>query len=197
MGTDRHNPQGDHDATRLLARLADGDDSAADSLMPLVYGELRALAQHFFNLERMNHTLEPTALVHEAFIKLVEQDKGSYQNKAHFMAMAATAMRRILTDYARKHRAIKRGRDRQRVPLTNLALSDGTVDIDIVQLDDLLNTLATLDNRQHRIVELRFFSGLTVDQVSDYMDLSVSTVEREWRMARAWLSAELKRSEDS
>jgi RNA polymerase sigma factor (TIGR02999 family) len=183
----------DQNATEILAQAAGGDDSAAARLLPLVYDELRALAQSFFQLERPDHTLEPTALVHEAFMRLVDQTRVEWKSRAHFFAVAATAMRRILADHARRHRALKRGGDQKRVPLTNVPTPSGGSLIDLVDLDDALERLAALDQRQYRIVELRFFGGLTVEQVAGVLGVSKTTVENEWRMVRAWLSAELKK----
>lgn len=187
----------ENDATAILALVAEGDDSAAARLLPLVYGELRALAQNYFRLERKDHTLEPTALVHEAFVRLVDQTRTEWKSRAHFFAVAAIAMRRILADYAKRHRAQKRGGDHQRVPLTNLSTPSGHSEVDVVNLDDALNDLANLDPRQYRIVELRFFGGLTVEQVATFLGVSKSTVESEWRMARAWLRTEVRQADNS
>ncbi|UCE58734.1 MAG: sigma-70 family RNA polymerase sigma factor [Phycisphaerales bacterium] len=189
--SDRH----ELDATAILSELARGDESAAARLLPLVYQELRALAHSYFESERSDHTLEPTALVHEAFVRLVDQARVEWRNRAHFFAVAATAMRRILTDHARKHRAAKRGGNQQRVPLTNVPTPSGASLVDLVDLDDALERLSTLDERQYRIVELRFFGGLPVEQVAEFLEVSKTTVENDWRMARAWLSAELRKAD--
>jgi RNA polymerase sigma-70 factor (ECF subfamily) len=188
-----HNKE--EDVTAILAEAAEGDDSAAARLLPKVYDELRALAQSYFQLERPDHTLQPTALVHEAFVRLIDQTRVEWKSQAHFIAIAATAMRRILADHARQHRAIKRGGDRKRVPLTKLSTPSGDSMVDLIELDDVLTKLATLDERQSRIVELRFFGGLTVAQVADVLGISKTTVESEWRMVRAWLSAELRKAD--
>ena len=185
----------ERDATAILSQMAEGDGTAAARLLPLVYGELRALAQSYFQLERPDHTLEPTALVHEAFVRLVDQTRVKWKSRAHFFAVAATAMRRILADHARRHRAAKRGGDRKRVPLTNVPTPSGSRVVGIVDLDDALAQLENLDKRQYRIVELRFFGGLTVAQVAEVLSVSKTTVESEWRMVRAWLSAELRRGD--
>jgi RNA polymerase sigma factor (TIGR02999 family) len=185
------------DATAILARVADGDQSAVELLLPLVYEELRRLAQSYFRFERADHTLEPTALVHEAFLRLADQTRVNWKGRAHFCAVAATAMRRILADHARQHRAQKRGADRQRVPLTGIATPSGQSPADIVSLDEALDDLARLDPRQYQIVELRFFGGLTVEEVSTILDVSVSTAEADWRMARAWLKTRLRETDDS
>lgn len=188
-----HNKE--EDVTAILAEAAEGDDSAAARLLPKVYDELRALAQSYFQLERPDHTLQPTALVHEAFVRLIDQTRVEWKSQAHFIAIAATAMRRILADHARQHRAIKRGGDRKRVPLTKLSTPSGDNMVDLLELDDVLTKLASLDERQSRIVELRFFGGLTVEQVADILGISKTTVESEWRMVRAWLSAELRKAD--
>ena len=183
----------DKEATGILSQLTEGDASAAASLMPLVYGELRALAQSYFQLERPDHTLEPTGLVHEAFVRLIDQTRVKWRSRAHFFAVAATAMRRILADHARRHRAAKRGAGQKRVPLTTLPTPSGGSLVVLVDLDDVLERLASLDARQYKIVELRFFGGLTVAQVAEVLSVSKTTVESEWRMVRAWLSAELRK----
>jgi len=183
------------DATAILSELARGDESAAARLLPLVYQELRALAHSYFDAERPDHTLEPTALVHEAFVRLVGQTRVEWRSRAHFFAVAATAMRRVLTDHARKHRALKRGGDQERIPLTNVPTPSGASLVDLVDLDDALERLAALDERQYRIVELRFFGGLTVEQVAEVLEVSKTTVEGEWRMARAWLSTVLRKAD--
>lgn len=183
----------ERDATAILSQMAAGDGTAAARLLPLLYGELRALAQSYFQLERPDHTLEPTALVHEAYVRLIDQTRVKWKSRAHFFAVAATAMRRILADHARRHRAAKRGGDRKRVPLTNVPTPSGSSEVGIVDLDDALAQLENLDERQYRIVELRFFGGLTVAQVAEVLGVSKTTVESEWRMVRVWLSAELRR----
>jgi RNA polymerase sigma factor (TIGR02999 family) len=185
----------DKDATAILARVAAGDESAVAVLLPLVYEELRALARAYLGFERRDHTLEPTALVHEAFVRLADQTRVDWKGRAHFCAVAATAMRRILADYARQHRAQKRGGDRRRVPLTSIATPSDHSPADVVSLDEALDDLARLDPRQYRVVELRFFGGLTVEEVSTLLAVSVSTVEADWRMARAWLKTKLRETD--
>ena len=180
----------------MLSALRDGDGDAANQLLPLVYDRLRALAGSYFRLERPNHTLEPTALVHEAYVRLVDQSGVEWENRAHFCAIAATAMRRILIDHARSRRAAKRGGgDRHAVTLDAAVSPLADQSVDAIALDEVLEKLESLDPRQYRIVELRFFGGLTVEEVADFLDVSRSTVEAEWRMARAWLSAELGRAD--
>jgi RNA polymerase sigma-70 factor, ECF subfamily len=189
----------DHEATLLLEALAGGDESAAARLLPILYAELRALAGAYFRGQPVNHTLQPTALVHDAYLRLVNQPPGQWNNRAHFMAVAATAMRQILTDHARRKKSDKRGGDWQRVGL-DVALAretggeGGDADLDLVALDEAMSKLEAHDPRKHRIVELRFFGGLTVDEVAVVTGVSKTTVESDWRAARAWLGVELRRT---
>ncbi len=178
------------DATRLLHAVTRGDPGAVEQLLPLVYDELRALAARRLRAERPDHTLQPTALVHEAFLRLVHQEGQEWGGRAHFFAVAATAMRRILTDHARRRATAKRGGEWKRVDLAhaNVGQSD---ELDVLVLDDLLNKLAALDARKARVVELRFFSGLAVEEIADVLGVSKTTVESEWRATRAWLSCQL------
>ncbi|MCG8408043.1 MAG: ECF-type sigma factor [Phycisphaerales bacterium] len=180
------------DATMLLARVNDGDTAAAEELLPIVYEQLRAMAGSYFKAQPSGHTLQPTALVHEAYIKLINASDSNWQNSVHFCAVAATAMRQILHDRARRKRTAKRGGgNAQRVPLDTIATPSGDSVVDTVAMDDALERLGTLDARQARIVELRFFGGLTVEQVATVLEVSQSTVEKEWRAARAFLNREL------
>jgi RNA polymerase sigma-70 factor, ECF subfamily len=177
--------------TQLLADVRAGSPSAAGALMEVLYPELRRLAASYLARQRADHTLQPTALVHEAFLKLIDQTSPAYNGRAHFFAVAARAMRQILVDHARADQAAKRGGGWQRISLDgNLAPSGGGM-VDMIALDDALKGLAELDERQAQIVELRFFGGLTVDEVADVVGVSRSTVEEDWRMARAWLSRRL------
>lgn len=176
--------------TIMLDRIATGDARAAEELLPLVYDELRAMAGSNMNRQAASHTLQPTALVHELYLKVTGAREG-FANRAHFMAVAATAMRQILTDHARRKRAQKRGGDGHRVDIDPGNLADPASAIDAVALDDALTKLAELDPRRHRVVELRFFGGLTVEEVADLLEVSRSTVEADWRSARAWLAVEL------
>lgn len=170
------------------------DDDAAARLFPMVYDELRRLAASALKGERADHTLQPTALVHEAFLRLADLPDRQWQDRAHFVAVAARAMRRILVDHARARNAVKRGSGEIRVSLEDVDVPAGEgADVDLVTLDEALSTLAALDERQARIVELRFFGGLTVDETAVLIDLSTRTVKREWQMARAWLRRELAR----
>jgi RNA polymerase sigma factor (TIGR02999 family) len=179
------------DFTSILIRASQGDDSAVNQLLPLVYDELRALAESYLQRERPSITLQATALVHEAYLRLVNQEQAQWQSRAHFFAIAAQAIRRILVDHARAHRSRKRGGDWQRVRLgDDLAAATGR-GIDLLALDSALEKLARLDPRQARIIELRFFGGLSLRDVADVLGVSPRTVDGDWNMARAWLRHEL------
>ncbi len=163
--------------------------------MPLVYAELRNLAGSFFRHQQKDQTLQPTALVHEAFLRLVDQTNMQWANRAHFMAVAALAMRQILADHARRRGAAKRGGDWARLSLDQAVAPDAQPEVDIERLDAVLTKLEALDERRHRVVLLRFFGGLTVEDAAQVMGVSTSTVEGDWRSARAWLSMELSKRE--
>jgi RNA polymerase sigma factor (TIGR02999 family) len=163
--------------------------------MPLVYSELRRLANSYLQRERSDHTLQSTALVHEAYVRMVDQNLPQWQNRAHFFAVAAQLMRQILVDYARSHRAAKRGGGACKVTLTDAASRPQRVDIDVVALDDALKSLAQIDPQQSRVVELRFFAGLSIEDTSEVLGISPSTVNRDWNTARVWLYRELDRRE--
>lgn len=184
-------PTPSQNATELLADLGRGDESAAQRLMPLVYAELRGLAGSFFRKQQPDQTLQPTALVHEAFLRLVDQTNAQWANRAHFLAVASLAMRQILADHARRRGAAKRGGDWARLSLDHAVAPEAGSEIDIERLDDVLRKLEALDDRRHRVVLLRFFGGLTVEEAATVMGVSISTVEGDWRSARAWLSMEL------
>ena len=156
--------------------------------------ELRKLAASYLRRERRDHTLQPTALVNEAFLKLVDQRAVRWQNRAHFFGIAAQAMRRILVDHARAHASSKRGGEMRKVPLDEAVQIGGGGDVDLLALDEALTRLAALDPQQSRIVELRFFGGLTMEETAEVMHISPATIGREWRIAKAWLSAELGRT---
>ena len=162
--------------------------------MPLVYDELRRLAQHYLRLERSDHTLQSTALVHEAYVRLVGRDSPPWQSRAHFFGIAARLMRQILVEHARAHRAAKRGGNAVKLTLEDATSVAQPVAIDLVALDDALQKLAVLDVRQSRLVELRFFAGLTIEDAAEALELSPATVAREWTIARAWLYREIARS---
>lgn len=177
--------------TELLIRWRGGDREALDALMPLVYRELRQVARAYLQGERPEHTLQSTALVHEAYVRLVGQALPQWQNRAHFFAVAAQIMRQILVDYARSHRAAKRGSGACRLTLEDAKDLTGQQNLDVVALDDALKILATMDPQQSRIVELRFFAGLTVEDTSEALGISPATVKRSWTSARAWLHREM------
>ena len=177
----------------MLRDWSDGKREALDELLPLVYNELRRQAANYLRRERPDHTLQTTALIHEAYIKLIDQKNVRWQNRAHFFAIAAQAMRRILVDYARTKHREKRGGDAAKLPLeeaTMIAVEEKNVDL--LALDEALERLAEIDEQKSRIVELRFFSGLSVEETAAVLDVSRKTVERHWTMAKAWLHRELK-----
>lgn len=170
----------------------DQDPSSVDSLLPLVYQELRRLAASYLRRERPGQTLQPTALVNEAYLRLLKDRPDRWQNRAHFCAIAAHSMRQILIERARARGAQKRGGARARVTLDEALVAGGNRDIDLVALDEALERLAKLDPEQARLVELRFFGGLTVEETADAMHVSPATVKRHWTVARAWLARELE-----
>jgi RNA polymerase sigma factor (TIGR02999 family) len=181
------------DVTRLLARLETGDRSAADRLTPLVYDELRRLAQHCLQRETPGHTLQATALVHEAYLRLAGQRGAAWQNQAQFFAVAATMIRRILVDHARARAAAKRGGGDRRLTLQqSVALDAGAEPVDLLDLHDALTDLHTLNERRARVVELRFFGGLDVQHTAHVLGVSPRTVKDDWRFARAWLGSRLR-----
>ncbi len=179
----------------LLAKWNAGDQEALEALMPLVYNELHGLARHYLRGERSGHTLQTTALIHEAYLRLVEQQPFQAENRNHFVAVAATLMRQILVDYARHHRAAKRGADYLVTLEADMDYPVQAQNMDVLALDDALNHLARRDPQQSRIVELRFFAGLTVEETAAVLEVSPATVKRDWSMARAWLSRRIKRGE--
>ncbi len=181
--------------TELLVRWRAGDEDALQALVPLVYGELRAVAHRYLRRERPSHTLQSEALVHEAYLRLLDGRPVPTENRAHFVAVAARLMRQILVDYARSRQAAKRGAG-QTVELTLGIEEPQAPRADIVALDDALNALSRRDAQQGRIVELRFFGGLTIEEAAEALDLSPATVKRDWAMARAWLSREMKKGRD-
>ncbi len=182
------------DVTRLLVRLTDGDRAVLDDLLPLIYGELRRLAGGYLRRERQGHTLEPTALVHEAYLRMVDQTQVRWQNRAHFFGVAAQMMRRILVDHARAHQAEKRGGEAQILSLDENIDVSGERSAELVALDEALERLAELDPEKSRVVELRFFGGLSVEETAEVIGVSAPTVKRHWRMAKAWLYGQMKTS---
>lgn len=178
------------DVTLLLARLSQGDQDAAAELMPVVYDELRRLAARYMRQERADHTLQATALVHEAYLRLIEQRHANWQNRAHFFGVAAQLMRRILVDHARGHLRVKRGGEQQKVALDDVVLVSPEKSAELLAVDEALRKLEKRDARQSRVVELRFFGGLTTEETAEVLGTSASTVEREWALAKAWLYME-------
>lgn len=182
----------EHDVTGLLLAVRDGDAEAANLLIPLVYDELRRLAGHYMRSEKQGHTLQATALVHEAYLRLVDQARVQIHSRTHFFALAAQQMRRILVDHARaKHADKRRG---EKLPLNEIVVGAEEQPVDIVALDDALQVLADMDPQQSRIVELRFFGGLSIEETAAAIGISPATVKRDWNMAKAWLYQELRRS---
>jgi RNA polymerase sigma factor (TIGR02999 family) len=181
--------------TELLLAWSDGRREALDDLMPLVYADLRRVAAGYMRREEVGHALQPTALVHEAYVRLVDQKQVKWRNRAHFFGVAAGMMRRILVDHARRRRAEKRGGAMERVTLAgDVAAADSPKEIDVLALHESLERLAAFDPQQERIVELRYFGGLTIDETAEVIGISAATVVREWTIAKAWLRADLSRS---
>jgi RNA polymerase sigma factor (TIGR02999 family) len=173
--------------TQLLQDWSKGNQQALEELLPLIYNELRHLAHNFLYRERPGHTLQTTALVHEAYLKLIDQKDARWQNRAHFFAIAAQAMRRILIDNARRHAALKRGGPQEKLSLDEALDVSLEPNTQLLALDEALNALAEFDQEQSRIVELRYFGGLTIEETAEVMKSSPATIKREWAMARAWL----------
>lgn len=184
-------PDAPHEVTRLLHELSGGDESAMVRLMPLIYEELRGIAAREMRRERGEHTLQPTALVHEAFLRLVDKPDLSWQSRAHFLNIAAQAMRRILVEHARRRRAQKRGGGGERVTLDEAFQAPGQGNADLADLDEALERLSAVDARKGRVVELRFFAGLSVEETARLLSISEATVKREWQFAKAWIQREL------
>ena len=186
----------DRDSTELLDRAAQGSAEAAEELLPRVYDELRRLARSYLGRERRDHTLQPTALVHEAYLRLVDQERVAWKGRTHFLAIGARMMRRLLIDHARGRRREKRGGDRHRVTLVEgAALLDRPLEMEeILAVDASLDELVSMDERQARVVELRFFGGMTVEETAEVLGVSKRTVEGDWTHARAWLRRRLAAS---
>jgi RNA polymerase sigma factor (TIGR02999 family) len=185
-----------HEVTRLLLAWGNGDQSALDQLIPLVHEQLRRIARRQMGRERPGHTLQATALVNEAYLRLIDSSQVQWQNRAHFFAISATLMRRILVDSARARGNLKRGGAAQRISLTDAPVATPAGATDLVALDDALTALAALDSRQSQMVELRFFGGLTVEETAEVLKVSTETVKRDWRLAKVWLLRELSRMDE-
>jgi RNA polymerase sigma-70 factor, ECF subfamily len=185
------------DVTQLLIAWSNGDRAALDKLMPLVYEELRHRARQYMSRQRPGHTLQTTALIHEAFLKLVHQPEKRWQNRAHFLGVAAQAMRHILIDYARSRQCDKRGGAGLLVSLEEGAVVSAERAAELVALDDALSRLEDIDPRKARVVEMRYFGGLTVAEISQVLKVSPDTVLRDWRLARTWLRRELSKGESN
>jgi RNA polymerase sigma-70 factor (ECF subfamily) len=181
-----------HEVTQLLHAWSDGDQEALEKLVPLVYEELHRLARHYMSGERPGHTLQTSALVNEAYLRLVDWKNVRWQNRAHFFGVAAQMMRRILVDFARSRQYAKHGGGMNRVSFAETAIVSPERGADFIALDDALKSLATIDPRKSRIVELRFFGGLSVEETAEVLKISPRTVMREWSLAQAWLYRELK-----
>lgn len=185
-----------HDITQLLVRASAGEQRAVDVLLPVVYDELRRIAERCLRRERPDHTLQTTALVHEAYMKLVDQRQAQWQNRAHFYAIAAQAMRRILVNHAKGVNRVKRGGKRGRVPLDESVAVTPEPDIDLVALDEALSRLAELDSRKSKLVELRFFGGMSIEETAEVLGIAPATVKRDWNFAKAWLFRELSKGDE-
>jgi RNA polymerase sigma-70 factor (ECF subfamily) len=183
------------DVTQLLVAWNDGDDAALEALLPLVYRELHRLAHRYLGQERGGHTLQTTALVHEAYLRLVEQQEMQWQNRAHFFAVAARMMRHILVDYARARRFAKRGGGALQVSFEEALVVSDERAADVVALDEALCALAEFDERKSRMVELRFFGGLSIEETAEILKVSPGTVMRDWTLAKAWLQREINKGE--
>ncbi len=183
----------DQEITQLLIAWSQGEQAALDKLMPLVYGELRRIARRCMGRELPGHTLQTTALVNEAYLRLIDADQVQWQNRAHFFAISSQLMRRILVDFARSHHNLKRGGDAPRMSLDEALVVTQERGADLVALDDALTALAALDPRQSRVVEMHYFGGLSVEEIAEVLQVSVATVRRDWRLAKAWLHRELSK----
>jgi len=180
--------------TELLLEFSNGKAIAVDALLPIVYDELKRLASNYLRRERSNHTLQPTALVHEAYIRLIDQTRVNWQNRAHFFGIAANVMRRILVDHARQRNAEKRGAEFQKFSLDENVDKAVELSSELVALDDALKELAKVDPNNARLVELRYFGGLTFEETAEVMNVSVITAKRHWRVARAWLYGQINQT---
>lgn len=184
-----------HDITQMLIELTDGNTEVVNQILPRIYDELRKLASGYLRRERADHTLQPTALVHEAYMKLIDQKKVHWQNRAHFFGIAAQVMRRILLDHARKHNADKRGGEAEKLPIEEeILVVSHEKSAELIALDEALETLSKMDPQKAKIVELRYFGGLSIEETAEVMGVSVPTINRQWRMAKAWLYGQIARA---
>jgi RNA polymerase sigma factor (TIGR02999 family) len=189
-------PEQGSPASELLLHWGNGDRKALEKILPLVYNELRRLAHYYLQQQRPNHTLQATALVHEAYLRLAEEKSLQAKDRGHFLGIAAQLMRWILVDYERNRRAAKRGAGATRLTLDpSVAARSQGADVDLLALDEALNRLAKMDAQQSQIIELRYFGGLTIEDTSDFLGISPATVKRSWASARAWLLREMSRGE--
>lgn len=181
------------DITLILEDWRNGDETAADRLFPLVYDELKRRARNYLNHERHNHTLQPTALVHEAYLRMIDLNRIKWEDRKHFYALSATTMRRVLVDHARENSADKRGGNLQRVTFENLQISADEKAFDLLGLNDALNKLSEIDSRKVQIVEMIYFAGMSQKEISEVLEISEKTVHRDWNFAKLWLFRELSR----
>lgn len=188
---------GSKNVTQLLIDWNGGDKNALEKLLPMIYQELHLLASRYLRRERPNHTIQATALVNEAYLRLIDQKQVQWQNRAHFFAIAAQMMRRILINYARDQHAAKRGGYTIKVSLNEAIGLANTQDLDLMALDEALDKLALTDSRKSRLIELWFFAGLTLEETAEVLDISLATAKRDWTLARAWLYRAIKKGEDN
>jgi len=181
--------------TQMLRDWSNGDREVLDKLIPIVYEELRRQAARYLRRERPGHTLQTTALIHEAYLRLIDQKDVRWQNRAHFYAISAQVMRHILVDHARSRQAAKRGGSDIKLPLEEAMIASEGREVDLVALDEALERLAAIDPQQSRVVELRFFSGLNVEETAEVLGVSTRTVKRDWNVAKAWLRREIRKSD--
>lgn len=185
------------DVTQMLIRISEGDEEGLDRLLPVVYDQLRGMAERELRRERVGHTLSPTALVHEAYLKLDQLDRITWRGRAHFFGACAQAMRRILISYARMKKADKRGKGAEHVPIHDVVLAAESRPADLIALDEALTKLEEMSARQARVIECRFFAGMSVEETAEALSISPATVKREWTAARAWLNRELTQASDA
>lgn len=185
-----------HEITLLLLAWREGEKEALDKLIPIVYAELRRLAHNYMRDERKGHILQTTALVNEVYVRLLDCSRVNWQNRAHFLAISAQLMRRILVDFARSQRSLKRGGAAQRISLEEFQIAFAEPDPDLIEIDEALQSLALVDARKCQVVELRFFGGMTAEETAEALGVSPDTVLRDWKLARAWLARELKKADN-